>query len=312
MKSILTGLVPALSNEEYQSRTSYLSSSGLTELRRSGAHYQAYVKGPRKSSPAKEFGSGFHEMIGEPELFAKRYAKGPSKEDFPNALFTIDDIKQRLAAIDSPELKKIPSKAAKPELIRTLLAVDPKAVIWDDVIAKHAKDNAGKLVLSAEEFEKLDGMFASIISNRVVLNLLRGGVAEQSIFWKDTGTGVYCKCRPDYLRPDFITPDWKTTEDASESGFKKAVKTYRYDLKTAHYLRGISDIAGEPVTEFIHIMIEKKPPYAIGLYALSDSTLKSADSEVGDLFSRFAEYSKKNEWPSYSTDVQDVDMAWLY
>lgn len=308
MKTELMGLVPDMPNEIYHGMTGYLSSTGLLKLRRSAEHFQAYITGPQKTTVAKEFGSSFHDLLGTPDLFARRYAKGPRKEDYPTALFTSDDIKQRLAALEV----KLPAKASKPELVRTLLAAEPGAVIWDNVIACFEKENEGKTILSAEDFDRLDGMLGSILKNKTVLELVRGGVAEQSIFWIDPRTGTRCKCRPDYLRPDFITSDWKTTEDASPEGFKRAVRTYRYDLKTAHYLRGISSIAKEPITEFIHVAVEKQAPYAIGLYALTDETLKCADSENQELLALHAECVKKNNWPAYSPDIQDVDMTYLY
>lgn len=301
MKTNLMGHFSGMSNEEYHGMTLYLSSTGLREFQKSPAHYQAYITAKREPTAAMFFGTNFHELIGEPMLFGKKYTKGLDKADYPKALFTATEL--------TDMCKKLGLKPGKnmTENTALILAADPSVQIWSDLVAKHAAANEGKTVLSAEDFDRLDGMLYSMVKSKTALHLFTGGVAEQSVFWKDPKSGVLCRCRPDYLRTDGIIVDLKTTEDASPRGFKKAVRNYQYDLASAFYLRGVSHVLGEPLNEYVHVAVEKKAPHGIGMYTLSDGALLRADQEIERLLELFAECQAKNEWPSYPDSIQNLD-----
>jgi hypothetical protein len=302
MKTNLTGIFSDLDNETYHAMTEYVSSSGLKELNKSAAHFKAYITEKREPTAALTFGSGFHALIGEPQLFDKKYVKAPRKEGFTNALFTADDLKRRCA-----ELGIKPGKN-KGETSKLILAADPKAIIWDNIIAEFELANQGKIILEAEEYDRLDGMLSSLINNKTALHLLTKGKAEQSIFWTDKATGVNCKCRPDYLRDDGIIVDLKTTEDASKRGFERAIANYSYHIQSAFYLEGVSQILNEPLSDFVHLVVEKKPPYAVGIYTLDDEAIGVAREEIKRLLALYAECKAKDEWPAYTQDIQNVSL----
>jgi hypothetical protein len=303
VKTNLMGLIRGQTNADYHSNTLYLSSTGLREFAKSPAHYEAYLAGKRKHTAQMFFGTNFHELVGEPQLFAAKYTKGLDKADYPNALFTVADITAKIKAID-PNAKVGKSK---PEAIKMLLEMDPNAVIWDVLVERHEAANVGKIVLSAEDYDRLDGMLYSLVKNRTALALLSGGESEVSIYWQDPKTGVLLRCRPDYLRSDGVVVDLKTTQDASERGFRKAVRNYNYDLTSQLYLRGVSHVLNEPMNEFIHIAVETEKPHGVGLYTLTDSWLRMADQQIDQLLERFAECQAKNEWPSYPDTIQNLD-----
>lgn len=269
MKQTLNGIVTGLDNDSYHS-TSALSSTGLREFAKSPAHYQAYLKRSKAPSKAMAFGSGFHVLIGEPELFSKRYVKAPA-------------------------------------------GIDRRTKQGKDDWSKFVADNAGKITLTDDEWETMNGMLNSILANKTALSLLANGKAEQSIFWKDVATGVLCKCRPDYLRDDGIVVDLKTTEDASLKGFQKSISNYGYHMQSAWYLDGVSHAFNEPMTDFVHLVVEKSPPYGVALYTLDDGSLQKAREDISKILVQFAECNSKNEWPSYGSDIQNVSIpAWMF
>jgi hypothetical protein len=308
LKTNLMGLVSDLSNTDYHAHGA-LSSSGLRELAKSPAHYMAYKTQERVETPAMKFGTGFHELIGEPQLFDKKYVKGPAKEDFEGLLVTVQDIHAKIKELGHKT--SIPIK--KSDAIKLLRTLDPRVPVWDDIVEAFTKENEGKTVLSADEYAQLDGMLHSLIHNKTAVNLLTKGKAEQSAFWIDKATGVLCKCRPDYLRDDGIVIDLKTTEDASLKGFQRSLANYAYHWQSAFYLQGLSAVLGEPLTEFVHIVVEKKPPYAVAIYTLDDSALLKAREEIAELLKIYAECSAKNEWPAFTQDIQNISLpAWMY
>jgi len=70
---------PDIPNEVYHADRSCVSSSGLKQILRSPAHYQAYLNGSaRKETPAKFLGSAIHAKLLEPHLYDAEYIVAPS------------------------------------------------------------------------------------------------------------------------------------------------------------------------------------------------------------------------------------------
>lgn len=77
---IETGIHKALPATEYHRRElGVVSNSALKHVRRSPAHYKAWIDGtaPDKDTPARAFGRAFHMALLEPEKFASAYVKLP-------------------------------------------------------------------------------------------------------------------------------------------------------------------------------------------------------------------------------------------
>lgn len=68
-----------LSNEDYHANRTHVSKSWLDKIERSPAHLKAYLDGveEREESPALLFGSMFHTLVLEPDLFDSQYAIAP-------------------------------------------------------------------------------------------------------------------------------------------------------------------------------------------------------------------------------------------
>lgn len=80
MSNKIQGIVSGLSIEAYHQDSS-ISSTGLRELKKSPAHYKAYIDSARQPTQAMAFGTGFHALVGEPHLFASKYVKAPEGLD---------------------------------------------------------------------------------------------------------------------------------------------------------------------------------------------------------------------------------------
>ncbi|MBK7421876.1 MAG: PD-(D/E)XK nuclease-like domain-containing protein [Propionivibrio sp.] len=69
---------PDIPNEVYHADRSCVSTSGLKQILRSPAHYQAYLAGAnRKETPAMFLGTATHSRLLEPELFEQEYVVAP-------------------------------------------------------------------------------------------------------------------------------------------------------------------------------------------------------------------------------------------
>lgn len=72
------GVYSGISNDDYHGGAG-ISKSGLDLIRRSPMHYKAVIDNPeqRESTPAQAFGTAFHALILEPDVFAVEYVQSP-------------------------------------------------------------------------------------------------------------------------------------------------------------------------------------------------------------------------------------------
>ena len=72
---------PDIPNEVYHADRSCVSVSGLKQILRSPAHFQAYLQGAtNKETPAKFLGTAVHARLLEPELYASEYVVAPGSD----------------------------------------------------------------------------------------------------------------------------------------------------------------------------------------------------------------------------------------
>jgi hypothetical protein len=91
---------------------------------------------------------------------------------------------------------------------------------------------------------------------------------------------------------------------------ERDVQKWGYHLSAAHYLNGCQ-ARGLPGDNFAWIFIEKKPPYAIGLYFASPDLLLRGKTDMRGYLDRYAECLAHDVWPAYSPDFQTIDLpAW--
>lgn len=148
--------------------------------------------------------------------------------------------------------------------------------------AQLAADLDGVILLPEAEFD-LAARIANAAKAHPVVEQYLGDptfVAEASFFGVDPATGTEIKCRPDGYLPDYgIVFDLKTTTDASPDGFPRELRKYAYDVQAAFYLRALV-AAGYKAETFIFVAVEKEPPHAVGLHALTGRYLGHADMIV--------------------------------
>ncbi len=171
-----------------------------------------------------------------------------------------------------------------------------------------AKAHPNAILLLEDEFTQVAEMIAALRAHPTVSKLVRGGKAEQSAFWTDPETKISCKCRPDYLTDAGLVIDLKTTQDASVEGFQRSIADYKYHWQSAWYLDGLSLALGRTLENFVHIAIEKKAPYGIGIYVLDDGSLDKARQDIAKLRARYAECLHLDEWPGLDSEIKNISI----
>lgn len=167
--------------------------------------------------------------------------------------------------------------------------------------------NAGRIILPPEDYATCLAIRDAVHTHPVAAGLLQGGKAEQSFYAIDPETGELIKCRTDYLHDSgAMIVDVKTTEDASPAGFGKSSANFRYPIQTAWYNRVLDTCYGEHPETWVFLAVEKKPPYAIGLYFMEPELLERAAIAAQRDFMRIVEHRRSGEWPDYGIEPQPL------
>lgn len=168
-------------------------------------------------------------------------------------------------------------------------------------------ENDGKEWLEVPVADAIERMVAAVHAHPLAGKMIRDGDSEVTALWRDGATGLRCRARADYfVAKRGMVVDVKTTLDASPEGFRKSAFNYRYHWQHALYREGFSAL-GVDARHFLFVAIEKKPPHAVGVYALDANGVSIGYGRVRSLMDRLAECVKTNEWPGYATGIQTLD-----
>jgi exodeoxyribonuclease VIII len=171
----------------------------------------------------------------------------------------------------------------------------------------------GRTVLSREDADLVMHMGRAVHSHPAAALLLgMAGEAETTHMWTEPTTGLQCKCRPDWLTKDGIVVDLKTTEDASPREFRRSIAKWRYHCQAGWYTAGLEAATGKRPSGFIFIAVEKKPPFAVGVYAADEQMIERGyDTAMRDL-QTLAECKASGRWPAYSDRIEPISLpAWM-
>ena len=178
----------------------------------------------------------------------------------------------------------------------------------------------GKIPLSHNDFEAIEGMKRSIMDHPLAGRWLTGGTAELSGYWNqpvwaeglDLDTTILCKCRPDYIKElggQYVIIDLKTTKSAEPRHFSRAAYwDYQYHISAAHYLTGMEALRGVRAQGFIFVTVEKTPPYAVNVFEASEEFIRAGEEANLELYRLFASCQASGNWPGYPATMQTLTL----
>ena len=169
-------------------------------------------------------------------------------------------------------------------------------------------------ILKPDDYDTVCEMRESVLTHPVASDLLQGVDTEVAAFWTDEESGIECKAKVDGLPTDGdYLIDLKSTIDASPEHMAKAIANLGYARQAAHYLNAFEDR-----DRFLIIAVEKKPPFALGVYEVSPAAIRHSASEVQRLLHLWERcidgFGWDKPWPSYTPDgITELDLpAWAY
>lgn len=242
-------------DEERYHRSFGLSASGIKHLRVSPLDW--WVRSPLNpnladvleeegDTEAKTVGRAYDvRIISGRAAFDAAYAPPIDKGEYPNALDTIEDLKEFL--ISFAEVGEKPKLSGKKQrLIDRVLSVEPGAQIWDAIKSGYGKQHAGKEFLSPKLIAKIETAARMIEGHPVLSKAFTGGAPQVSIIWDCPVIGVRCKARMDYVKARAIV-DLKTINlqgRPPELAIPRTIASYKYHVQAAMYCEAMTFASG--------------------------------------------------------------------
>lgn len=233
------------------------------------------------------------------------------------------ELKEYINHLNASRAGLLPTSGTMEALALLLRDAGHPVTLWSDVKAEWMANNGHRKVLSQDAWDQIHGMREALMAHPAACAALTGGtgVAERSVYWTDEATGELCRCRPDWWRLDIgVIVDLKTTEDASPEGFAKSIAGWRYDVQHPFYLDGVNTMRRQykpaeldlpmpkEVRAFIFVAVEKKFPYAVGVYALDSDSVDVGRALIRRDLATWAECRQRDVWPGYGDAVQTITL----
>ena len=190
-----------------------------------------------------------------------------------------------------------------------VLGQDVKLTTKDGRAEKKDAEAAGMNVIKHEDFLAIKAMRDELFAHEFAGAAFTNGRAEQSLIWQDEETGVWLRCRPDWLHDVPIhIPDYKTAVSAEPMEFMRQVWNLGYYMQAALYLDGIDAVMGCQPQSFYFIVQEKEPPYVVQCVALEPIDIEWGRAKNRRAIRLFADCLERDHWPGYSSDVRQMGL----
>ena len=133
----------------------------------------------------------------------------------------------------------------------------------------------GKILLTVDQMEQIQGISDSIKANPYAKRLLTGK-HESAHFWTDPETGEKCKCKTDCetdINGVHYIVDLKTCGNAETDEFVRDAIKYGYFMQAAMYSDGVKCQTGKD-SVFVFVAVEKDPPYAVNVLQCGENEIR--------------------------------------
>lgn len=175
----------------------------------------------------------------------------------------------------------------------------------------------GATPILRKQWDEIVAMAEKIRGHKLAMRLLDpdSGQPEQSIFWTDTDTGVERRARIDWLRYQrrgrLLIVDYKTAVSAAKADFARAASNFGYHQQVAWYRDAVRAAGLDDDPGFVFVVQEKTPPYLVNVIELGAASVDVGAGLNREALNVYAECVAADRWPSYSEDIEIVDLpAW--
>ena len=173
--------------------------------------------------------------------------------------------------------------------------------------AEFTEEHGNKEQITQDNYDTVNAINEAILAHPRAKELLVGEI-ERTVVWEDPESGILCKARPDIISsPHGMLIDLKTTKDASQESFTRAIANLGYNRQAAHYLNGMNAMSPFLFDKYRFIVCEIKKPYRVQVYKMDAEFLALGQTSIKELIQKEIDCIAANEWPHYQTDWQSGD-----
>lgn len=200
----------------------------------------------------------------------------------------------------------------------------PLAVVdaadWRTKAAREAKTAAyaaGQTPILADDYQRVKVMADAVRAHELAGPLITAeGDTEQSLFWVDDKTGVWCRARHDKATRNrtgrLLIIDLKTCENAYEGAFGKSVAAYGYHQQDAWYRDAATALGLDDDPAFLFIAVEKAAPHLVNVIQLDPEALDVGRRRNRAALDLYADCTRTGRWPGYTTGIATVALPAYY
>lgn len=164
----------------------------------------------------------------------------------------------------------------------------------------------GNVPLKRAELDQVNAMAAAILAHPLASALFdpSTGTPEQSLFWVDEDTGVWCRARLDFHRKGRVTPDYKTAADVAPYALRKAMFNFGYHVQAAWYVAGLQALGlADESAGFVFVAQMKTAPYLVTVFQPDEEAMAAGRSLMRQALEIYRDCSESNLWPGFADDV---------
>lgn len=170
------------------------------------------------------------------------------------------------------------------------------------------RDQVGKTILSHDDGMTIFGMSRSLSRDPVASKAFEDGAAEVSAVMKDPITGLYLRCRPDWLRTSVnLALNLKTALSAKPEEWRRQAYEFGYFVSAAVTVDVLSAVRETQFAEAF-VIVEKTPPYPCSVCVLGADVIEFGRLIYRKALQRYADCIASGAWPGYADKVVEVDL----
>lgn len=163
--------------------------------------------------------------------------------------------------------------------------------------------NAGRTVLSRENYAAAQRSINSVLSHPIARRLLEGAQRELSLFWQDREFDVPVKGRLDIWSMGGVT-DLKSTDDASPEAFGRIAAKQFYHLQGANYFSGAEHCLNVTPEFFALIGAETDGMHEVAVYTVPSAAILAGQRLMQLALERYSIALKTGEWAGYPLKIE--------